>query len=420
MTCDHHNRPGGFSIILLLFPLFLALAFSIYSNILSAPFLYDDVVFRYDPIVHIGSLSQLLDILFDWDVSRRVGFITFAFNFYVDGLNPFGYHLFNIIIHALTALVLFFVTLKTLTLPSISGRWKARAPRIALLGSLIWLVHPVQIMAVSYTVQRFASLAALFFLLSILCYILGRLRQRKSRLTFFALSFLCGLAALGSKENAAMLPFVILLYEFFFFMNLSFKENRRKVLAAAIVVGLLALLLTILIVGPDVATMIEKGMAKKGMTLFERVMTQFRVVVLYLTLLIFPHPSRLNVDYDFALSRGLFNPPSTFLSLLLLTGLLAFALFRAKKNPLFSFSLLWFFANLAIESSVFPLDMVYEHRLYLPSMGPIMLFAGCIAAFEHPLLKKAGILMGILIALLFSYWTYERNRIWQDPVTLWE
>ncbi|MCP4668488.1 MAG: tetratricopeptide repeat protein, partial [Deltaproteobacteria bacterium] len=137
-------------------------------------------------------------------------------------------------------------------------------------------------------------------------------------------------------------------------------------------------------------------------------------------LLIFPHPSRLNVDYDFALSRGLFNPPSTFLSLLLLTGLLTFALFRAKKNPLFSFSLLWFFVNLAIESSVFPLDMVYEHRLYLPSMGPIMLFAGSIAAFEHPLLKKAGILMGILIALLFSYWTYERNRIWQDPVTLWE
>ncbi len=185
----------------------------IYSNIFDAIFVYDDVVFRDNPQVHISRPGQALDILFDWEVWRRVGFMTFAMNFYFGGLNPFGYHLFNVILHSLTGFVLFLVASKTLTLPSIPEKWKVQAPGIALLGSLIWLVHPVQIMAVSYTVQRFASLAALFFLLSLLFYVQGRLCRSKNRILFYGASVLSGITAFGSKENAAMLPVTLFLYD---------------------------------------------------------------------------------------------------------------------------------------------------------------------------------------------------------------
>lgn len=371
-----HEQSFSTKFCLIVLLLITAISFLIYSKILNAPFLYDDVVFRDNPMVHISRPGQLLDILFDWEVWRRVGFITFALNFYSGGLNPFGYHVFNIIIHSLTAFVLFLVVLKTLTLPALSDKWKAQAPQIALSGSLIWLVHPVQIMAVSYTVQRFASLAALFFLLSMLFYIHGRMSLSWKRFLMYGLSFLSGLAALGSKQNAAILPFVILLYEFFFFMNLSFKENGRKLLFGVIAIAVLGVVFVMAFTEPGFITnAISDTTITKGWTPYERLITQLRVVVLYISLLIYPHPSRLNVDYDFPLSHGLFSPPSTILSLIILTGLLAFSIYRARKNPLFSFAILWFFANLTIESMVYGLDLVYEHRLYLPSMGPAILFA---------------------------------------------
>ena len=417
---NRHEQSFSTKFYLIVLLLMTTISFLIYSKILNAPFLYDDVVFRDNPMVHISRLGQLLDILFDWEVWRRVGFITFALNFYSGGLNPFGYHVLNIIIHSLTGFVLFLVVLKTLSLPTLSDKWKTQAPKIALLGSLIWLVHPVQIMAVSYTVQRFASLAALFFLLSMLFYIHGRMSLSRKRFLMYGLSFLSGLAALGSKQNAAMLPFIILLYEFFFFMNLSFKENRRKLLFGLVIIGILGVIFVMAFTGPGFITKsISDTTIPKGWTPYERLITQLRVVVLYMSLLIYPYPSRLNVDYDFPISKGLISPPSTFFCLIFIAGLLAFSVYRARKNPLFSFAILWFFVNLTIESTVSGLDLVYEHRLYLPSMGPAILFAGFICSLEHTQIKKAGIAFGILIILVFSYWTYERNLVWQDPVTLW-
>jgi hypothetical protein len=110
-------------------------------------------------------------------------------------------------------------------------------------------------------------------------------------------------------------------------------------------------------------------------TLSERVLTQFRVVLYYVTLLIYPHPSRLNLDYDFPISKTIFDPPTTILSILVIAGLIGYSLWVAKKRPVLSFFILWYFGNLVIESSIFGLEMVYEHRLYLPSVGPFVLFS---------------------------------------------
>jgi hypothetical protein len=104
------------------------------------------------------------------------------------------------------------------------------------------------------------------------------------------------------------------------------------------------------------------------------VLTQFRVVLYYLTLLVYPHPSRLNLDYDFPISRTILDPPTTLISIVIVLGLVGYSLWTARKRPLLSFCILWYFGNLVIESSIFPLEMVYEHRLYLPSIGPFILF----------------------------------------------
>jgi len=105
------------------------------------------------------------------------------------------------------------------------------------------------------------------------------------------------------------------------------------------------------------------------------VLTQCRVVLYYVTLLIYPHPSRLNLDYDFPISKAILDPPTTLISILIIAGLLGYSIWAAKKRPMVSFWILWYFGNLVIESSIFPLEMVYEHRLYLPAVGPFVLFS---------------------------------------------
>ena len=407
--------------------LMLGASFIIYSNILKAGFVYDDVVFRENPAIHITHLGQIFEILLDPHEWRRVGQATFALNFYVGGLEPFGYHVFNIFLHALNGLLLFLVTLNTLSLPSLREEWKDRAVATALLGAMIWLVHPVQIMAVTYTVQRFTSLSSLFFLLSLYFYIRGRyfyirgrLSRRGRRIGMYSLCAFCAVLAFGSKENSAVLPLVIFLYEVLFFTDESARKNRRRLLFGAVATGGLIILLALIYMGPDMGSTIMNNSAGKGWHPCERFITQFRVIFLYMTLLIWPNPARLNVDYDFSLSKGLFSPPSTFLSLVLLAAIIAFAITRFRKNPLLSFALLWFFVNLAIESSFLPLDLVYEHRLYLPSMGPIMLFAGWICSIKKRQLKKVGISLAIVFMLALACWTRQRNVVWQDPVRLWE
>jgi hypothetical protein len=107
----------------------------------------------------------------------------------------------------------------------------------------------------------------------------------------------------------------------------------------------------------------------------ERVLTQFRIVLYYVTLLIYPDPSRLNLDYDFPISKTMFDPPTTLISILIIAGLVGYSIWVAKKKPVLSFFILWYFGNLVIESSIFPLEMVFEHRLYLPAVGPFVLFS---------------------------------------------
>ncbi len=404
---------------ILAFGFFLApLLIFLYSPSLNGPFVYDSANIEEGSLLHITSLSQLERILFAEGVPRRVGLASFALNFYLGGLRPFGYHLVNVLIHVANAVLLSWILLRILALSSPEVE-KHRVWGVAFLAVALWAVHPVQTQAVSYVYQRFTSLCSLFFLLSLCCYLEARRRHGAAAAGLAALSLVSGLAAAATKELAGMLPLFVLLFERLLAPKGSRWDRPRMTIVAFCILGFLLACLVYL--GPSFPQMIENDFERRGFTLKERLFTESRVVAHYLSLVLWPHPSRLTVDYDVSLSKSLFQPPTTLVSLGLISSLLVMAAFSVRRRPLLALAIFWFFGNLAVESTFIPLDLAYEHRLYLPSMMFFLFPAHELLRASRPrLVRQLCCVVFSILLLRWSYWTYERNRLWGDAVLLWE
>jgi hypothetical protein len=350
-----------------------------YSNTFHVPFHFDDQInITNNPNVQIRQFSwyrleQLVKNTYKESI-RIFSYFTLALNYYFGGFNVFGYHLVNLIVHIASGIFLYWFLILTFNLPFLEERYGPISYKVALFTSLIFIVHPIQTQSVTYVVQRMASMAGMFYLLSMVLYIKGRLSIGRSRLFYFGGMVLSYLLGVFSKENVAILPVFIALYEFYFFQNLDLSPKGRKILFSLAGALLILGAFGFIIWGQRYINVIIEGYQYRTFTMSERVLTQFRVVLYYLTLLIYPHPSRLNLDYDFPISKTIFDPFTTLLSILIVAGLVGYSIWTAKKRPVISFCILWYFGNLVIESSVFPLEMVFEHRLYLPAVGPFILF----------------------------------------------
>jgi tetratricopeptide (TPR) repeat protein len=403
--------------------LFLAIGIFIYSNTFESPFVLDD-----DPQIAQNQNIRLEELTFKSLLkaasdrksvqARPVGYISFALNYYFHQYGLFGYHLVNIIIHVLNASLLYLFLKITLSLKQ--ARFKIEhAEWIALFTALLWMVNPVQTQSVTYIVQRLNSMAAMFFLLSFLFYLNGRLTTKKGlQWTWFLGAGLSWLLALGSKQNTAMLPFFIFLYEWYFFQNLSTGWLKRN-LRYFFIVFAVFVLVSLIYLGPSPLEKLASigDYAKQEFTLPQRIMTEWRVVIYYLSLIILPHPSRLNLDYDFPLSYSLFNPMTTVLSLIGIIGLIVLGGFLARKQRLLSFCIFWFLGNLVIESSVIPLAIIFEHRIYLPSMLVCLIPVVLLYRYIQP--KWLVAFISCTLIILYAYWTFERNNVWRDGLTLW-
>lgn len=400
--------------------------FFIYSNTFQAPFVFDDIrniqENTYIRLTDI-SIAGLCDAALKSPCSNRpVANVSFALNYYFHQYNLSGYHFVNTIIHVLTGVFLFFLVRLTLSVAQKqpSSRLlseKSNPDHLAFFATLLWLVHPLHTQSVTYVVQRMTSMAGMFYVLSLLCYAQGRVLCGARRWALYAGSLLSGLLAFGSKEISATLPVFIFLYEWYFFQNLDSAWLRKKlplILAPALVIATLAFFY----LGFDPLERILRGYAGREFTLPQRVMTEFRVVFLYLGLIFFPHPGRLNLDHDVSLSLSLIDPPATLLSLLVILGLLGYAVYTAKRDALVSFAILWFFGNLVIESSVIGLELVFEHRTYLPSM--LVVVAAVAAVRRHVRMRWASVGLLCAAVALSAVWTCQRNEVWTDNLTLWQ
>jgi tetratricopeptide (TPR) repeat protein len=396
------------------------LVFLIYSNALRGPFTFDDLQnIRDNPHIRVNRLTfdPILGAAFDSPSSNRpIANISFALNYYFDHYDVLGFHVVNLLIHMMTGVFLYLFAKTTLSLPTL--RSKHEAPGwIPLVAVLIWLVHPLQTQSVTYIVQRMNSMAAMFYVLSLLFYAKGRLAEKKrKKWALLGGCILAGLLALGSKEIAVTLPFFIFLYEWYFFQDLSWSWLKGHSLALGGLMVLFAIMALVYLDGHPLQRILSTY-AARDFTLTQRVLTEFRVIISYISLLIFPHPSRLNLDHDFPLSHSMVDPLSTVLAIGAIAAMIALAIRIARKQPLLSFCVLWFFGNLVIESSVIGLEIMYEHRTYLPSML-VSLMAVTVA---HRYIKRKWLGIGILsvVVVVFSVWTYERNEVWRDDVSLW-
>ncbi len=421
------KRPEWFTLITFAFIILVATA--AYYNSFTVPFVFDDgsnIV--HNKGVHLSSLRVedgdivRLKAVIDKN-GRAVSQISYALNYYFGRLEVFGYHLFNLIIHILCAWAVFLFTKMTLTLPSMKDRYGGWAKEIAAACAIIFVVHPINTQAVTYIVQRATSLAALFTLICMIYYAKGRLACGGRRFTYYVISFVCFLIAFSSKQNTVVVPILIFIYELYFFQQVDTKWLKKK---WPYIGGLALFLFLVLLIYTKFAPIawFESHYAHRPFSLWERVMTEWRVVVYYFTLIFLPLPSRLNLDYDFPLSLSLINPPTTILSLAVILGLIWLALYLAKKEPLISYFILWFFINLVVESTIVALDLVYEHRLYLPGIGAfIIIIWGLERAIHHLAPRLRTPLKVIMLAILtinLSMMTYQRNKVWQSVISILE
>ena len=393
----------------------------LYANTLNGPFVFDDVT-NIQRNVHIRLTTLSVDGLFraafrSRQTNRPVANVSFALNYYVHQYQVRGYHVVNILIHLTTGLLLALFVYTTLTVPALRSSY-ATPGWIAGGTALLWLVHPLHTESVAYITQRMNSMAAMFYMASLVLYVRARLTaHRRTQWVLGAGSVLTGLLALGTKEIAATLPVVLGLYEWYFFQGLSLHWLKRRGCYIAGGLAVCGLVLAWVYQHGEPLARLLAMYAARDFTLRERVLTEWRVVFLYLRLLLFPHPSQLTLEHDFVLSRSLLDPPTTLLALVALVGLVGLACYLAPKDRLLSFCLVWFLLHLVIESSVIGLELIFEYRTYLPSMLLSVLVVTLVS--RHVPLAWLRVAMLGLVVLVFSVWTYDRNRVWASEETLW-
>jgi len=386
-----------------------------------------DNSFQFDDKQNIWNNSniQISELSFDelkraglesYSESRPVSNISFALNYYVHGLKVRGFHVFNICVHILSAVFLFyFVKITMDLLPGMRCYGQKRL--IPFFTALIWLANPVQTQSVTYIVQRMGSMGAMFFILALLLYARGRISPRRvKKIMFFTGAFLTGILAFGSKENTITLPVFILLYEWYFFQDLRLNISWKHFFWITIVVFMMASAVLYSLGTSPLDTLVS-GYDTRPFTMLQRLLTEPRVILHYISIFIYPLPGRLNLDYDFHISSSLFFPLTTIFSILTIIGLLGWAVYSARDKRLYSFCVIWFLGNLMVESTFIPLEIVYEHRIYIPSMLGIL----PLVMFLSRMLREKIMYIALMLVLtiIFSYWTINRNKVWQDELTLW-
>lgn len=389
---------------------------ALYVHTLHVPWYLDD----NSSIVENPLIRDLKSCFFRIFSYRGVAIFSFALNYRFGGLSLPGFHLVNISIHLLASWLVFLLLKR-----AVPGRLY-----IALSGSLIFAIHPLQTQAVTYVVQRMASLSALLFLLSLYLFVRaqesfasGLKFRAPNHLAFYLGSLTAGVLAIFTKENTAVLPFALLLFARFF---LPCEKNWRpllKYLAPYLLACGLAIvwlfankLLPSLLRGETLTDSVGTQLlvsSKHNSPLYYFI-TELSVLWVYIRMLFLPFGQALDHNYPIVETLVSLKNVAAFAGLAAL-GYLSFAL--RNLRPLISCGIAWFFLTLAIESSLLPLDPLFEHRLYLPMFGFVLAVLGLLELLRGP--RQQAILLCLSLLLLGGL-TISRNHLWSDPVSFLE
>jgi len=411
------------------FGLLLVFLLIIYGNSFQCSWHFDDFANIYDNTsIHLKDLSwsSLVNsgsgITGSDRLSRPVAYMSFALNYYIGGLNVYGYHIVNFIIHFMCSFFLYLFVLQLLQTPILQNRYASCAHSIALLAAFLWAVNPLQVFAVTLIVQRMASLAALLYLMAMYFYLKARAESGSlGKFLFWALCATTALLSFGTKENTAMLPVSILFLELMLIQGI-----RRKSLVVAggilFIAGVFLLLYGIFWFG-DLQGIIG-DYSVRGFNAVQRLMTQPRVFFYYISLLFYPVSSRLMLIDDLEVSQSLLVPLDTLFAIAGLGVLLAFIVIYSRRWPLLCFCMLFFFLNHIIEGSFTSLEMIYYHRNYLPSLLLFVPVAIGILNLIDYYTERTSMLVVLTVSLVFyliiqGVTVYIQNDVFRDELSLW-
>jgi tetratricopeptide (TPR) repeat protein len=369
------------------------------AEVLSAPF----------------SVSKIFQSQLFW-THPVLGF-TLALNHHISGTDIWSYHLVNLIIHLLAGLALFGVLRRTLAGLKF---FSASALPLALLCSLLWLLHPLQTQSVTYVIQRSEELMGFFYLLTVYCLIRGAgAASQAGKVSWLAAGFAACALGMGCKEVMFTAPVVAWLYDRTFLAG-SFGGALRQrglfYLGLALTMALLAFRVL------TASTSFGAG-GEAGVSSYDYALTQCGVIPHYLRLALFP--KNLCLDYWWPYAHGL---KEVWPGFLLIAALLATTVWAIIKRPAWGFAGAWFFIVISVSSSFVPImDAAFEQRMYLPLAAVIaVLVLGIYRLFARQLqrpgtawLKHLGWLAGILAVIVLAALTVRRNRDFQDDVAMW-
>ncbi len=395
------------------FPLLIILGFLIYSNTFDAEFHYDD----FHNIVENSAVHNLLrpDLVWQSHKDRFLTYLSFALNYQFGKTEVWGYHLINILIHIAASLSVYLFTILLFCTPRLAVQSLHLNPnRIALAAALLFLCHPIQIQAVTYIVQRAASLATFFYLSACILYLWSRFKPAPKR---YWSAVAVTVAAMFAKQTAFTLPLALILLEYFFFPCSYYPLMKRLrflfpfLVTMAIPLGIRSSWVAEAAARGEVAQLAETDL----ITPFNYLTTQFSVIVTYLRLVFWP--TGFSIYHAFPLLGFWKLRTILSLALLLLIALTGFLI--RKKQPLVAFGISWFFLTLSVESSFLPIrHLIFEHRIYLPMVGVCLVFA----TLAVQILKNQKIFAGLFMILIItlSTMTYRRNFVWKTDASLWE
>jgi hypothetical protein len=397
-----------------------------YIDTFKSPFIFDDEWITHNR--DIRQLWPLTTVLFSKaNVHRPMVALSFAVNYAISGLNVWSYHAVNLTIHILAALTLFGIVKLTLTGERLRGRFGANADSLALAVALVWMLHPIQTMAVTYTVQRCESLMGLFYLLTLYTAIRGfNSGSRK----WYALSIAACAAGMLSKQVMVTAPVLVLLYDVLFVtgsLRTSFGKRKWFYLGLA---GTWTVLAATLIAAPTNQT---AGFAVKTITPLRYLLSEFGVIVYYLRLAVWPSPLCL----DYVWPRA--STAAEIVPFAIIVGALVFAtIYCVMRLKPIGYLGAWFFLVLAVTSSIMPFDdLIFEHRLYLPlaAVAALVVLGGYSggrwlldrAAFRYgssagtasDVGRRLALASIVIVVAALGFLTLRRNVDYRNPMTLW-
>ena len=376
-----HRRNDLFRFACGVFVLLLLIVAVYWPGLRGAFFFDDSFNILQSPAVKVSEFT--VDSLWNlWEggiagpLGRPVSLLTFAANYYYAGFDPYWFKLTNLLIHCLNTVLIGVLSLLCLRAARVLHGDAGWQYGVAGLVAAFWALHPIQLTSVLYVVQRMTSLSSTFVLLGLILHMWARQRAGVAWSTWGALAFawiVCLPLAMLSKETGALFVLYAGAYEAILQRSHAGRFDRF----GAVFLGLLL----VLSVGLSISLMIDSSSgllgsyATRSFTLQERVLTESRILWAYVSMIVIPSLSNFGLYHDdFVVSTGIFQPFETLLAIVGLAASLPAIYLLRSKAPIAAFGLLWFLVGHSLESTIFPLELMHEHRNYLPSLGIILMF----------------------------------------------